>query len=264
MHNLSSYLELIDSLLVHIKQQYPSNSWLQTDKESHAFYKTINTQRTTQKNIVSPLDSKKSVEKATGFLTNPTPFSPQKKSIVAEEVNANKLEPYQEKKLNRVPVLKSLEVDFSDLWKFFKEKLPAISLSESIPDDAEGKRIANQYKGPFIEVLLFSCNKEKEKIFASNLQFAISHCLAPAKLLFLDEVETWQKFLDNQSLQLIITDQICLKESPELSNRYQEKSIPFLLLSDLSLYVQQPLLKATLWRELCLRLKKKAAIPANC
>lgn len=153
-------------------------------------------------------------------------------------------------------------IDFTEMKTFFKEKLPRIVLSETIADDAEAKNFALRWKAPpaKIIVLSFSTNPA-EQAFLSNLSIALHQYFGSTKLVSaasLEEEKGWDRILKADTLHLAIASHNSLHALPELMKYYHEESTgkhrlgqaQLFLLSDLSLYMQQPALKASLWRTL--------------
>jgi hypothetical protein len=72
----------------------------------------------------------------------------------------------------------------------------------------------------------------------------------------------WDAFLQTEGLCLVLATSVGVQGLPDLRKKYQEtkhgeillQKVPLLLLSDLSLYVNEPKLKAALWKELQRRL----------
>lgn len=152
--------------------------------------------------------------------------------------------------------------EFKELRAFFQSKLPSVLLSDTIADDRQAKQLACRWKSPTAEICILSFNElPKEQAFLSNLETALSRCLGTAKIYSAPKIESdngWEKFLSCDNLRLVIASNYNLHTLPGLMKYYREEAtgkhtlgkIQLYLLSDLALYMQQPALKASLWKAL--------------
>lgn len=156
--------------------------------------------------------------------------------------------------------------DQGEFWKLFHAKFPSTPTSETIPCDAVARKIKNSWLAeqtiPPIIILSFN-DEEKHLTFLKNIAKAISVRIAPARVLSADKLEKerqWEEILAVPDLKLIIANDYGLYLHPELMRHYQEKpqqgkhylkNVPLLLLSDPTLYLQEPQLKLLLWRAIC-------------
>jgi hypothetical protein len=161
------------------------------------------------------------------------------------------------------------EIDFSDLRSFIHEKFPSVKLEDRIPDDSKAKAIAQNWKAPAAEILILSFSDfPRENALLSNLEIAIKQTLASAKVISANKIELekgWERLLKAENLRLVIANNNGLQALPELMKYYREDAAgrhtlgnaSLHLLPDLSLYMQQPMLKATLWKTLRHQVTKK-------
>ncbi|HSX38246.1 MAG TPA: hypothetical protein VLE95_05385 [Chlamydiales bacterium] len=149
---------------------------------------------------------------------------------------------------------------------FFEKNLPELVLIDPIPDDRIARQIANRWKtknqaAPIS--ILTSGELPKHKIFLSEIALALDVFCSPAKLIEAEAIEKengWKLFLSSDHLKLILICDSTLwqlaslrqfyKENPAMGNRVLG-STPVFLLPDLSLYLKDPLLKRSLWNNLC-------------
>ncbi|MBA3238914.1 MAG: hypothetical protein H0T62_11295 [Parachlamydiaceae bacterium] len=198
--------------------------------------------------------------------SQPTPPLPGKTEPTPPPVMETVIRPkthLEQKQFLRETLQPTGSTNFTDMLTFFKEKLPTIPLSDSIPDDSEAKAIALRWKAPAAQVLLLSfSNLTKEQQFLANIAQAIDQRLASAKIIYAYKVEEekgWEDLLNANTLRLVISSNTSLHTLPELLKHYREEStgkhtlarVPLFLLADLSLYMEQPALKSSLWKSLC-------------
>jgi hypothetical protein len=154
-------------------------------------------------------------------------------------------------------------MDLQDFKKIFKEQFPTFSISEQIPSDEKAQQVKNswQTETEIPPVLILSFHEgEKSFAFLRNIAFAIHLHLTPARVISgpkLEQEKKWDKVLNTKGLRLIIASDYGLYLLPELMKYYKEaprqakhflNQIPLLLLSDPSLYLKEPHLKAFLWQ----------------
>ena len=185
-----------------------------------------------------------------------------KKPEPAIEVKSSSKDTLHQKLIATETMPASSPTDFTEMRTFFKEKLPNVLLSETIADDSEAKILAQRWKAPPAEIVVLSFSDHpREKAFLTNLSFALNQCFGSAKLISATKVEEekgWDQLLKAKNLRLVIASHNSLHALPELMKLYHEEAsgkhklgrTQLFLLSDLSLYMQQPSLKASLWREL--------------
>lgn len=161
--------------------------------------------------------------------------------------------------------------EFGDLQKLWREKFPHLALIETIPPDDGAKEIALQWQvlSQIPEVVVLSFNETvREKCFLKNLTLAVQHNLAPACIIPIAALEGgngWQSLLHAPSLKLLIANHGGLSTLPRFAKQFLEEpggknywgKIPLHLLADLSLYMTEPHLKVTLWRNLCQLLRRR-------
>ncbi len=156
----------------------------------------------------------------------------------------------------------STPTDFTEMRRFFSEKFPNVALIEKIADDSEAKALAQRWKAPPAEIVILSFSDHApEKVFLTNLSVTLNQSFGSAKLISaakIEEEKGWDQLLKAKNLRLVIASLNSLHALPELMKFYHEEATgkhklgrtQLFLLSDLSLYMQQPSLKASLWRAL--------------
>lgn len=200
--------------------------------------------------------------------TQPEPTQPpivHHKPQQAEQTSSLKtrLEPLSFK-LEPLPT--SPVFDKRESWQLMQSLFPQLELREKIPSDALAQKMKKSWAHDQIippVILLSFHDQEPQLTFLKNLAQAISLRLAPARVLSapkLEKEQQWETLFASPGLRLVITSDYELYLQPQLMRYYREvpqqgkhflNQIPLLLLSDLTLYLKQPQLKALLWRAIC-------------
>lgn len=275
------YCELLGSLKNYLLQEYPKGSWLPTDANSYSYFLNMAnrvplTASNKKSNLKVQLDEKpkfqptspvsnSAASKKVSENAEPLPSPINKNSIPSSPIptkESPKPEPIS-KAFKREITTPLNTQEFSEIRAFFQTKMPGVQLVNQILDDKEAKDVALRWQAPPAEICILSFNElPKEQAFLSNLSLAINRCLASAQVLSASKTEQekgWEKLLKSSNLKLVIASNYNLHTLPELIKLYREDATgkhtlgdkPLYLLSDLSLYMQQPHLKATLWKALC-------------
>jgi hypothetical protein len=157
------------------------------------------------------------------------------------------------------------ELDFKELRKIIKEKLPHLTLLDTIPNDTEALQKAKRWeqKTDLSQVIILSFDENtKHQSFLSNIAKALKIYGISANVVTASRIEQekgWNALLETGQLQLIIASSYGLYALPELLKHYREVAknakyylgkTPLLLLSDLSFYFKEPGLKSSLWKAL--------------
>lgn len=286
MNTIEKHKRLLHSLRAYILQEYPKDKWITTDKNTYDYFAKQALKTTPKAKISSttPAPVARTAPPARPTLpVIPTPKAEQnqKPEPVQVPVIQSIPEPttptpptpaeplprpktlLEQKQIQPDTLPPIIPTDFTEMLAFFKEKLPSIPLSDSIPDDSEAKALTLRWKAPATQVILISfSNLPKEQQFLANVTQAIDQRLASAKIVSAVKVEEekgWGELLNGNTLRLVISSNNSLHTLPELMKYYREDStgkhtlgrVPLFLLADLSLYIDQPALKASLWKALC-------------
>lgn len=290
MNTIEKHKKLLHSLRAYLIQEYPKDKWITTDKDTYDYFaqqafKSAQKAKTTTTSTVPTAQAAPQARPVPAAL--PTPKAEQAPTTVTDPVHLpaptaqplpEQVKPISPPPTDPTPRLKThLEqkqvlretlppiapTDFTEMLAFFKEKLPSIPLSDAIPDDSEAIAFTLRWKAPATQVLLLSfSNLPKEQQFLANVAQAIDQRLASAKIVSAFKVEEekgWGELLNASTLRLVISSNNSLHTLPELMKYYREESTgkhtlgraPLFLLADLSLYIEQPALKASLWKALC-------------
>lgn len=275
------YLTLITDLRAFIEQTHPKGSRISTDADTYAYFATLATgnlskakQPLAHSAKLAPPSLRTENSVRTPPVTYPAPpkISPPSSPPASEKVSPPPPQPKQEpidrqpppsiKFVREAPTAPAYQ-DFTELRTFFKKELPGIPLSDTIKDDSAAKAIATRWKTPPSEIVILSFNElPKEHAFLKNLCFALNQCLASTTILSAGKIENekgWEKLLTNDTLRLVVAGNHHLHTMPELLRHFREDGtgkhtlgkINLHLLSDLSVYMQQPNLKSSLWTSLC-------------
>jgi hypothetical protein len=157
-------------------------------------------------------------------------------------------------------------IDLSEWRLFWLEKFPQVTIIDDIPanEDAEAL-VAGGSKLPLEipEVVILAMGEsQRERKFLENVAKAIACHLAPACVIDADLYggeAPWKALLHAKPLRLVIANHSRLHGQVELMKWYKEDHVrgvcklgpvPLHLLSDLSLYMSEPHLKASLWQTL--------------
>jgi hypothetical protein len=160
--------------------------------------------------------------------------------------------------------LKEMEMDFSN-------NASHIPIKKLLPSDRKAKQILEKwkYKKQAAEItLICSEEKGKRKKLLENIAKSLDIYFYPTRLILAEYIEKedgWDFFLSANRLKLIIGCDYSIFSLPHLMKHYKEqpnssdcflKNTPLFLLPDISLYINDPLLKASLWKALKQRINK--------
>ncbi|MBA2726630.1 MAG: hypothetical protein H0U49_00450 [Parachlamydiaceae bacterium] len=283
-HN--EYLDLIGTVTAYIAQEYPTSTSLVADPETFNYFKKQAQQRTQApaKTSISPLlaspqNAAKSPQPTpASSVTPPKEFKETEKKPNLPIETPKEREAQTVEKIKLSPQLKreALEpsklIDYSELCKLWQENYPHTPVIMTIPSDEQAKVISRRWQNPptVPNIVLLCFNENPHEIaFLNNVAAAITQYFGSAGLIAAVKVESeknWNKLLSTPSLKLIIAPHHSLYTLPDLMKQYCEDPlrgnhtlgrVPLLLLSDLSLYMQQPKLKIALWQTLCQRFAAK-------
>lgn len=288
---IEKYKKLIHSLRSYLLQEYSKDTWITTDKNTYDYFAKqafksaqnakITAPKTTQTSWIAPpppsraptMPTPKAIQTpaekplpAHEQPVAPIHFLPRKTESIAKQVADSTPRPqlhFEQKQFLPEPLQPIVPISFTEMLTFFKEKLPSIPLSDSIPNDSEAKAFASRWRAPAVQVLLLSfSNIPKEQQFLAKVAQAIDQRLASTKVVpayKIEEENGWEELLNANTLRLVISSNNSLHTLPELMKFYREEStgkhtlgrVQLFLLADLSLYMEQPALKASLWKSLC-------------
>lgn len=281
------YLTLLSDLRSYIVQEHPKGSWITTDVDTYAYFrelasktppKALQTAPTVVKPsapalektvATAPLQKNPQIysnDKTRQTLNTPAPPPPSLKVDSAnkepQEAKAVKPQPPTKSFMREAPLSPS-HPDFTELHTFFKKQLPNVELSATIADDSTARAVASRWRAPSAEIVILSFSElANEQTFIANLAHALNQCVASTNILSARKIEDekgWEKLLKAEKLRLVIVSNYNLHTLPELLKHFHEEATgkhrlgkaKAYLLSDLSLYMQQPALKASLWKTLC-------------
>jgi len=263
----NQYLELIQSLLFSLKQMHAASPIFISSPELCAFFKSPEKSNLEQRSK-TPLPMKPSKSPVLPSpqvfskpISTPPPNEPLIKHSAAESPAPNNLKNRDENKFQPPQELKLL----------VQKILPALKVTDHIPDDRLAKSLACQWKEEIfrIQVAIFhGKEKDQEVDFLKNVAKAIDSSLLPAALFDASSFDKDQKWdlIQSQDLHLIIASPRVLSDYLEFKRHYkeipatQEKffgKTPLLILSPLSDYFKNPQTKKALWHHLCQILKKQ-------
>jgi hypothetical protein len=165
------------------------------------------------------------------------------------------------------PLEKYSPPDFHNFSSILKKIAPQIKLIEEPLDDTQAQKIKSAYKihkaVPKYAILYGMKTTAEEKTFLINLAEAINKYFGTAKVIStakIDHNDSWETFLKAPELTHLLIPQTLLNPFEKLHAFYQENpkqkkrylaNVPVLALPDISMYLQNPLLKRSLWNVLC-------------
>ncbi|MCP5510055.1 MAG: hypothetical protein H7A39_06590 [Chlamydiales bacterium] len=144
-----------------------------------------------------------------------------------------------------------------------------IPIIDEPPSDSRAKRIKNAWKQRQVNVAILVDKVEGPvRTLLLNIARAIDTLIAPCKVITTtrhEQENTWDIFLASDELKHIIAPDTILTgnllkhlhELPEQNKRTLGNK-PLILLPDLTLYLKDPLLKASLWKTLCVLLSRSS------
>ena len=186
-------------------------------------------------------------------------FPPPTVSVVKKEKKPTEYAEITEKKEEFPPVQK---VDFAEIRALLKKIAPEATVLDQIPDDREALLVAERWKManhhmPLL--VLYSDENPLQTKFFHNFAAAIG-----ASLIEVRDIETcnyWPTLLASPELKRIFLCEMLLKRLPHLMIHYRENPIsserllhktPAFFLPDIALLLKNPLLKRSLWRQMCI------------
>lgn len=202
--------------------------------------------------------------------TSPTKPAPPPASVDLVESGLEKVAKVQKSSVfKKEPPPPLVEGDYADIQQFLAKKFPHIALHSTPPKDDLAKAFINQWNAPltYPRVLILTFNENaKEKLFLSNLKHALDTefgCTTMYSGHKAERQNSWNALLANQQLMLIIAHKGKMEALDGLMKYYREDPQPMLgkvriyPLCDISLYIQEPTLKADLWQALSTFLHKR-------
>jgi hypothetical protein len=163
----------------------------------------------------------------------------------------------------------SASSSLQDLWTLLPKIAPSLTLLEKIPSDIKAQKIKSRWKLPpeIPEVPLLSLHHPALN-FLHDVAVAIEKNFLSSKVLDMavfEEKNTWDVFFQAAHLKLIVIPETMLWKCPNLARYYHEfpeknerylGKCPALVIFDPDLYLKDPSLKRSLWKQLCQALKQ--------
>lgn len=276
MNSTQIFQELISLLRLHLLQEYSIKEAIWSSPQNYLFFKEVISVPPTVLPTPPPVTPTK-----ISTISQPPVKKPQIIPAKIEQPAQIKFSPSEPKKqiteeqtqsppptfFTLDPPLYPESESFHDIRKLMQTQFPEYVILEYPPDDAEAKAIANSWKTaqtPPEVVILISSPSQLELGFLKNLAKALEvyGIKLPAIINAdqLDHDQGWEKLFQNPKLRLILSSQAIINSRSELIHSYREvlensnrylKHVSLIILSDLSLYLKEPTLKPSLWKELC-------------
>jgi hypothetical protein len=230
--------ELASLLQLYLRQEHEIKDWISADAENHAFFKQLvqSKRRPAEpsKKVapmieplaqIAPKPKLEPVKKEEPVVIVPTPQieqpKPEEKKLAVEK-----------KPFALEPLPKAHPIDLKDIREIITEKYPRLSILDTLPEE--------KITVPAV-LVIYQQASSSQLTFLKNLVKAISLSLTPATLFdiqMLQRQNLWNHFLQSPNLRLIVT-------SGKISHSTET---PILEMSDLSLYLTDPLQKQSLWK----------------
>lgn len=285
------YLDLISGLRDYIGQEHPKGSWITTDAATYAYFVESASKLNPKAKQPPPIETKPipqalppTNKNQSHAIVNPPPITKVMQNVRAPESlpaqtaaraatstppkESTPKEPAKSQSFSKTFMRELPSApdppDFIELRTFFKNQLPHVELTDTILDDSAAIALTSRWKAPLSsEIIILSFSElAKEQTFISNLAFALNQCLGSTQVLSAKKIEDdqgWNKLLKAEKLRLVIASNYNLHTLPELVKYFHEDATgkhklgtkKLYLLSDISLYMQQPSLKSSLWKTLC-------------
>lgn len=155
-----------------------------------------------------------------------------------------------------------ISVNQENIKKTLQNIAPNIKIHDTPYDDAKAKNISDSWKIDANIVILSFKETSQKLLFLKNLAKALEIYFYKTKILLstsLEKENRWPIFLENPSLKIIFACDYFLFSLPNLKKYYREiptkeahflKDTPLFMLPDISVYLKNPLLKASLWNSI--------------
>jgi hypothetical protein len=197
-------------------------------------------------------------------LEKPAP-APLPKPVTPPQIEKPAQPPQDRSVIALEPMQQPENLVWKELGGFMQREFSGVAITQEIPSDEAAKKVKNSWRDaltPTDVVLLSFQEPPRQSAFLTQVANAIAVSHRPAKLLSALKIEQengWDAFLTDSKLKLIIASDYAIYNLPQLMRHYRESSktaeyflgnVPLFLLADLSLYLREPLLKASLWKAL--------------
>lgn len=243
---------LAQDLLLYLRNE-EKNTFCVSDTEEYEFFRAwaIAHPKTS---LPTPAPIQESI------VLTPIPHSREKKEDRLGKVAAN------QNALDECVTVPKTAPPLEEFKKLFQKIAPHIPLTETIPSDAKAAHLnrrwqAKQQAAP-LSILMYE-ETAPEILFLTAMQTALSVTWSPTALIpsaSLEKDDQWEAFLHAPELKCLLLSESTLwrlprllrffKEYPAQETRFLGK-VPLLLLPNLSMYLQTPSLKRSLWTLLC-------------
>jgi hypothetical protein len=270
------YAELIEMVKHHLLKEYSAEQLVSATPEGSIFFQkkspsSVMTKPIPSLNLETTAESRKKVQhfESESFSVGATHAQQVKAIPVAIDIPIVNHETTSSKKpllfcLN--PLNKPESTDFKEINQLLGNHFPDYVSAAAIPSDQAARQVnrAWSHGKRVLGVILLSFNEgERERIFLHNISQAISVSIISAEVISAQRIEQangWDALIKSEGLRLIIASDYAIHTLPGLMKHFKEPqkqskhhlgAVPFLLLSDLSLYLKEPKLKPILWRAIC-------------
>ena len=258
------YQRLMQDALHFLKMEKKSYCY-GTEEEIKKFYSAAIVAKPFIEKIFSEKPKKKTV------FTPPIKTKVEKKSIPTEIAKKEKIIekkiPVKEILPKKRPTITS--DDMQDIKALIQKVAPEMKLYFDPIDDTKAKHLAKlyQYKSQAADISILIGNEIVEHFrFLKNVSYAIGKTFFPSRLVdanFLEKENEWETFLSCKDLKLVIIEETLFKNLKKLHPFFKEdkenktyflKETELFFLPDISLYLKEPMLKASLWKSLSSKL----------
>jgi len=243
-----------------LSEEHTSQDWIFTDKQTYQSMKEYALQagkpkpkpKTPSTPQYSPPRRKTSVQ-----IQRKAP--PAKPTNLHEPQAIEKPREQVTHEIERQPIKDLKKENFQDLRKIMQEKHPEVTVVDKILDDQKAQELSQKWKArdPESNVILLSFDQDPNHLqFLRRLAQAIEDHHLPSKVI---QIDHWDETLLKKS-RLVIGVEKGISEDPRLKELFQESgqdgkhllgSAPLILLQTIGQYLQDPKLKAPLWKAIC-------------
>jgi hypothetical protein len=273
------YREILSLTQLYLLQEYPEKAFLTASPSNYSYLAPPPPAKKPPSSPPPPPPATVSIPKRTAIPQAKAP-SPQPQQVAPRiEPSIAKIAPKEPQKSeaplkgeapSRLMELFALDPmgpaekeDLLAMRQLILERCPQIAIREDIPSDLEAQEVCRGWQQPCkaLQIAILSFEESgQQREFLNNLARAIHLCFGSAAVVSAPQIEQenqWESFLTTSPLQLIIAASHSLQQLPRLTKHYKESpkqvkyalgKVPLYLLSDLSIYLQEPRLKAALWQ----------------
>ncbi len=216
-----------------------------------------------------PLSDK--AQPLSSFTLPPLPERKKSASLEKKEKLLSVVQPTESIKVDLPARQTPSSTSFTPLKDLLSAIAPSYVIHKEAPSDAMAKQKAMSWhmRKKSAPITLIGHGKDPAKTtLLKNITHALEQKFSSVGLIFAFDIEkenSWEIFLSNPELKLVITTDSTIAEFPKLTSFYREiparkeqflHNTPLFLLPDLGLYLKQSSLKPLLWKTLTQKIQE--------